>query len=83
MNAWERLKQLQLQLQLQQQQGMKNNNSTPLQNDDDVSPAFMDMITDAFADVLEDLGNKSNDEDLDVDVLVDCLLCQAWIYYPC
>jgi hypothetical protein len=67
MNAWERLERL-------QQQAMKeNNNAAPRIQDDDVRPAFMDMITDAFADVLEDLRNKSNDEDLDVDVLVDCL----------
>lgn len=32
----------------------------------------MDMITDAFADVLEDLRQKEGDS-LDVDVLVDCL----------
>ena len=41
--------------------------------------AYMDMITDAFADVLEDLRTKStsdsnNDDDpLDVETLVDCL----------
>jgi len=39
--------------------------------------AYMDMITDAFADVLEDLRTKSssdnNDDPLDVETLVDCL----------
>jgi hypothetical protein len=41
-------------------------------NEDDLRAAYMDMITDAFADVLEDMrANES--EDIDVDVLVDCL----------
>jgi hypothetical protein len=41
-------------------------------NEDDLRAAYMDMITDAFADVLEDM--RANEaEDIDVDVLVDCL----------
>jgi hypothetical protein len=41
-------------------------------NEDDLRAAYMDMITDAFADVLEDL--RANEaEDIDVGVLVDCL----------
>jgi hypothetical protein len=46
--------------------------STSSVNDDDLRAAYMDMITDAFGDVLEDL--RANEaEDIDVDVLVDCL----------
>lgn len=37
-----------------------------------VRVAYMDMVTDAFADVLEDLRQQQGDE-LDVDILVDCL----------
>lgn len=41
-------------------------------NEDDLRAAYMDMITDAFADVLEDM--RANEAaDIDVDVLVDCL----------
>ena len=40
----------------------------------DIRAAYMDMITNAFADVLEDMRNKAgNEEELDVDILVDCL----------
>jgi hypothetical protein len=39
--------------------------------DKDFRALYMDMITDAFADVLEEL--RSSDTDTDVDVLVDCL----------
>lgn len=38
---------------------------------EDFRVAYTNMVTDAFADVLEDLRNKN--EDIDVDVLVDCL----------
>ena len=36
--------------------------------------AYMDMITDSFADVLEDMRlNAAKNDPLDVEVLVDCL----------
>jgi hypothetical protein len=41
-------------------------------DDKDFRPLYMDMITDAFADVLEEL-QSSDTETLNVDVLVDCL----------
>jgi hypothetical protein len=41
-------------------------------NEEEIRAAYMDMITDAFADVLEDLRTNEPD-DIDVDVLVDCL----------
>lgn len=40
--------------------------------DDDFRALYMDMITDAFADVLEDMRSNGTEE-IDVDVLVDCL----------
>jgi hypothetical protein len=39
--------------------------------DDDLRAQFMDMVTDAFADVLNQM--KESEEEIDVDVLVDCL----------
>jgi hypothetical protein len=57
----------------------------PLPSDDDndvkkkeqeqiIRMAYMDMITDAFADVLEDLRQKQESDDpIDVETLVDCL----------
>jgi hypothetical protein len=41
-------------------------------NNEDFRAAYMDMITNAFADVLEDM-RANNSEELDVDILVDCL----------
>ncbi|CAB9502030.1 expressed unknown protein [Seminavis robusta] len=41
-------------------------------DDNDFRAAYMDMITDSFGDVLEGM-RTSGDEELDVDVLVDCL----------
>lgn len=41
-------------------------------DEDRLQVEYMDMITDAFQDVLEDLRLKQGD-DLDVDALVDCL----------
>lgn len=41
-------------------------------NEDDMRAAYMDMVTDAYADVLEELRTNEA-EDIDVDVLVDCL----------
>ena len=41
-------------------------------DDKDFRALYMDMITDAFADVLEEL-RSSNTDTLNVDVLVDCL----------
>ena len=51
--------------QQQQQQQQEGTN--------DFRALYMDMITDAFADVLEDLRNKDGNDEIDVDVLVDCL----------
>ena len=63
-----------------------NNNNKAAQDDDsdkniinsnnnNIRAAYMDMVTDAFADVLEDMrkNGSSNEEELDVDILVDCL----------
>ena len=38
--------------------------------EEDLRAQFMDMVTDAFADVLEEMKDK---ESIDVDILVDCL----------
>lgn len=43
----------------------------PTINEDDFRAAYMNLVTDAFADVLEELRN--NEDDMDVDVLADCL----------
>jgi hypothetical protein len=40
-------------------------------SDEDLRVAYMDMVTDAFADCLNDL--KESEERIDVDILVDCL----------
>jgi hypothetical protein len=40
---------------------------------DQLLVAYMDMITDSFADVLENLRQNAHDDPLDVQVLVDCL----------
>lgn len=42
-------------------------------DENDFRTCYMDMVTNAFADVLEDMRNNNSDEELDVDVLVDCL----------
>ena len=39
----------------------------------DFRSCYMDLVTNAFADVLEDMRNNHSDEEFDVDVLVDCL----------
>lgn len=41
------------------------------EDEDDLRAQFMDMVTDAFADVLNQM--KESEEEIDVDVLVDCL----------
>lgn len=41
-------------------------------DDNEFRGAYMDMVTNAFADVLEDMRNNG-EEDLDIDILVDCL----------
>ena len=54
-----------------------DNNNSNKNNEDSIRAAYMDMVTNAFADVLEDMRNNSSSEDdddeLDVDILVDCL----------
>lgn len=49
----------------------QDENQAGIIQDEDFRVAYVNMITDAFADVLEDL--RKNDKDFDVDVLVDCL----------
>jgi len=39
-------------------------------NEQDLRAQFMDMVTDAFADVLAEMKDKEN---IDLDILVDCL----------
>jgi hypothetical protein len=50
-----------------------NNATTTTHHHPDVRALYMDMVTDAFADVLEDLRQSTDPTDLDVDILVDCL----------
>jgi hypothetical protein len=78
--AWEELHAAAAALEEKDDNATKSNSSDmtkePLSsssvNEDDLRAAYMDMITDAFADVLEDM--RANEaEDIDVDVLVDCL----------
>jgi hypothetical protein len=52
-------------------QSSSGSSSKPVE-EEDLRAAYMDMITDAFANVLDDLRQKEGD-DLDVDILVDCL----------
>lgn len=66
--AWEKLDQA---MKDSEAANRKEQNVKPY-NEMDFRAAYMDMITDAFADVLEDLRQKEGDA-LDVDVLVDCL----------
>ena len=66
--AWEKLEQT---IKESEAANGKEQNAKPY-NEIDFRAAYMDMITDAFADVLEDLRQKEGDS-LDVDVLVDCL----------
>jgi hypothetical protein len=40
-------------------------------DEDDLRAQFMDMVTDAFADVLNQM--KESEEEIDVEILVDCL----------
>jgi hypothetical protein len=63
---------------MQQQQASSNstvlddtNTNTNSSDPDDFRALYMDMITDAFADVLENM--RETQEILDLDVLVDCL----------
>jgi hypothetical protein len=49
----------------------KNESNDEL-HEDRIRVEYMDMITDAFQDVLEDMRQKQGDQ-LDVDVLIDCL----------
>lgn len=63
-NAWKQLSSKMSQDETQQ-------GETTRVNEEDFRVAYVNMVTDAFADVLEDL--RKNDKDFDVDVLVDCL----------
>ena len=49
----------------------EGNSETNQVNEEDFRTAYINMITDSFSDVLEDL--RTGDADFDVDVLVDCL----------
>lgn len=42
-------------------------------DEQDFRAAYMDLITNAFADVLDDMRNNNSEEELNVDILVDCL----------
>ncbi|GAX14114.1 hypothetical protein FisN_8Hh050 [Fistulifera solaris] len=64
MNAWNELS-------AKMAEDEQNEKATAVVNEEDFRVAYVNMITDAFADILEDLRN--NDPDFDVDVLVDCL----------
>ena len=54
-----------------QEEQNANATATSTIADEDFRVVYVSMITDAFADILEDL--RTNDPDFDVDVLVDCL----------
>jgi Mg2+ and Co2+ transporter CorA len=43
----------------------------PSVSDDDLRASYIDMITDSFADVLEEMRQKETD--LDIEILADCL----------
>ena len=45
----------------------------PVVDENDFRAAYMDLVTNAFGDVLEDMRNNNSDDELDVDILVDCL----------
>jgi hypothetical protein len=73
--AWEELK-----TEHERKQGIStdegaNENQAMDDNDpEEFRALYMDMITDAFADALESMRQQqSEDDDIDVDVLVDCL----------
>lgn len=55
-------------------EGSESSSDVPAEgiDEDRIRVEYMDMITDAFQDVLEDLRQKQGDQ-LDVEVLIDCL----------
>lgn len=55
----------------QQQPQTQADNTAVHTKEQDLRALFMDMVTDAFADVLAEM--KDGEEDIDLDVLVDCL----------
>ena len=67
--AWNELNQSQ---ENQQRDVSRADKEEEKQQDEDFRAVYMDMITDAFADVLEDMRSNETEE-IDVDVLVDCL----------
>jgi hypothetical protein len=50
----------------------ESNDSGKEKSEGDFRAAYVDMVTDAFADVLEDMRNNETEE-IDLDILVDCL----------
>ncbi|GAX11957.1 hypothetical protein FisN_8Lh050 [Fistulifera solaris] len=64
MNAWNELS-------AKMAEDEQQEKTSTVVNEEDFRVAYVNMITDAFADILEDLRN--HDPDFDVDVLVDCL----------
>jgi hypothetical protein len=76
MQAWQELSKQQQQQQQQPQHHQKRTKESEKDEKTQVEPEelralYMDMITDAFADVLENM--RQSQEQIDVDVLVDCL----------
>ena len=64
MEAWEHLEQVKATSDAKNQQGGAE------QQPQDLRAQFMDMVTDAFSSVLEEMKDAEN---IDLDVLVDCL----------
>lgn len=56
---------------MEEYQALCESVETPAVPEQDVRAAYIDMITDAFADVLEEMREKETD--LDIEILADCL----------
>ena len=71
LDAWKELERQQQ----PEDDGTKNSEPSSSLDPERCRALYMDMITDAFADTLENMRNVSSTEDrpLDLDVLVDCL----------
>ena len=50
-----------------------NDPKASLVDQQDFRAAYMDLVTNAFADVLEDMRTDNSEEEFNVDILVDCL----------
>jgi hypothetical protein len=71
-NAWKDLQREELERANHQEQDQDHHAADEV-SEDEFRVLYMDMITDAFGDVLEHLQGGGNDDSVDVDVLVDCL----------